>query len=58
MVAAMASVVVAPFAGTLIVLSDCPLVLVARGTVVEGTPAMIWYDRLTLSVVGLDRFHE
>jgi hypothetical protein len=40
-VAAIASVVVAPFAGTLIVLIDCALVLVARGTVAVGTPATI-----------------
>src|SRR5215831_12256292 len=39
-VAAIVSVVVAPFAGTAIVLSDCPLVLVARGSVVVGTPPM------------------
>jgi hypothetical protein len=57
-VAAIVSVVVAPFAGTLIVGSGCSLVLVARGMVVVGTPAMIWYDKLTLSVVELDRFHE
>ena len=41
MVAVIVSVVVAPFAGTLIVLSDCPLILLARGLVAEGVPAMI-----------------
>jgi hypothetical protein len=58
-VAAIVSVVVAPFAGTLIVpIGECTLVLVARGMVVVGTPAMIWYDKVTLSVVELDRLHE
>jgi hypothetical protein len=41
MVAVIVSVVVAPFAGTAICFSDCPLVLVARGMVAVGTPPMI-----------------